>query len=400
MAIRRLRLRKGTDLMNMIRRVPTFALFFGASFLFGPVTGKTDDVLEEVQRLETSAARDATLFTMEGTQYLAIPQMAEDVPGTEANMNGGNSDVDSLVFVRRHGKFEVFQRIPSHGGEDAEYFSTGGKSYLAICGVRSGSDPYNASTYAVIYAFDGKRFYPVQNLPTFAAKQCRWFTIGERRFLAIANGVTAEGISGDPNSQIYEWIDGRFEPFQAIPSRWGYNWTFFEEGGETWLVFVDHLDGWTLYRWTGAQFEAVTNTVETGARAMTHFRIDGDSYFAYANILGTSRIYRFEDGVVEKFQAFEGAGGREFHFFEADDERYLVRINFISGERTAPVTALQSQVYRWDGTGFAEAQSLPTFGGTDADSFTDGSGEYVVVSNSLSEDIRFRVDSVVYRVRD
>lgn len=382
----------------MFVRHPTGLLVAGWLGL-GPGTALAADLLEEAQRLPFSGARDVTLFEMEGRQYLAIPQLAEDIPDTEANMNGGNSDVDSVVFEWRHGRFEEFQRIPSHGGEDIEFLTLEGQPYLAVCGVRSGSGPYNANSYATLYGFDGSRFYPVQNIATFAAKQCRHFSIDDRDFLGIAEGITAEGVTGDANSEIYEWVDGRFEPFQTIPSKWGYNWTFFEQDGERYLVFVDHLDGWTIYRWQGAEWEAALSMVETGARAMTHFRIGDDSYFAYANLVGTSRLYRFTGDAVEEVQAFDGNGGREFHYFQVGSGHYLARINFIAGPRTAPVSSLQSQVYRWDNGAFVEVESFPTLGGTDAGTFVEGDDTYLVVSNSLNEQIRFRVDSVLYRIK-
>ncbi|WP_029354750.1 hypothetical protein [Bosea sp. 117] len=58
----------------------------------------------------------------------------------------------------------------------------------------------------------------------------------------------------------------------------------------------------------------------------------------------------------------------------------------------------RSRVYRWDGTAFEPVQSFSTFGGTDASSFEPGGERYLVVSNSLAPDLRFRVDSVVYRL--
>jgi len=101
---------------------------------------------------------------------------------------------------------------------------------------------------------------------------------------------------------------------------------------------------------------------------------------------------------MQEIQALEGPDGREFHFFSLGDENYLARINFISGSKTTPVSALQSQIYRWDGKQFALAESFDTFGGTSAGTFSVDGRDYLAVSNSLSTDIRFRVDSIIYQL--
>jgi hypothetical protein len=43
-------------------------------------------------------------------------------------------------------------------------------------------------------------------------------------------------------------------------------------------------------------------------------------------------------------------------------------------------------------------EEFPTFGATDAAVFTAEGQRYLAVSNSLSPDIRFREDTVVYRL--
>ena len=54
-------------------------------------------LLREVQRLATSGARAVEVFEADGLM-LAVPQLALDVPGTPAHMNGGSSDTDLLLW--------------------------------------------------------------------------------------------------------------------------------------------------------------------------------------------------------------------------------------------------------------------------------------------------------------
>ena len=67
----------------------------------------TPRVLELVQALPTSGVRAVAAFDMKEHQYLAIPQLAKDIPGAPSGMNLGDSDIslilhwmsDSLFFV-------------------------------------------------------------------------------------------------------------------------------------------------------------------------------------------------------------------------------------------------------------------------------------------------------------
>ena len=78
--------------------------------------------LQQVQRLATSGARGVAPFVESGRLFLVVPQLAKDLPGQSADMNGGNSDVDTIVYEWRNGRFIEYQRLPSHGAEDAEFF--------------------------------------------------------------------------------------------------------------------------------------------------------------------------------------------------------------------------------------------------------------------------------------
>ena len=225
-------------------------------------------ILNEYQRLNTSGARAAAPFTIEGTNYLAVPQLAEDISDQEPNMNGGDSDVDVIIYRWQDDLFSEYQRIPSHGNEDAEFFQIEDRCFLAISCIRSGSGPYVMNTYSMIYEWDGVRFFPFQQFPSFAAKQWRYFSFGDRHFLALANGVAPPGVTldGDTNSVIYEWNGQRFQHLQTIPSKWAYFWTFFQQESEYFLAIADHIAESTIYRWNGEQFVSFQKIEQGGGR--------------------------------------------------------------------------------------------------------------------------------------
>jgi EPTP domain len=74
-----------------------------------------------------------------------------------------------------------------------------------------------------------------------------------------------------------------------------------------------------------------------------------------------------------------------------------VQINFIEGEPSAPRTNLQSCIYRWGADRLNLEEEFPTAGGTDAASFSVDGQIYLAVSNSLTPEVRFRTDSIIYR---
>jgi hypothetical protein len=366
--------------------------------------------LHEFQRLPTSGVRAVAQAVIEGRYLLAIPQLAEDIPGAAADMNGGDSDTDLLLYEWRDGAgFGEVQRLAIHGGEDAEFFTIDGAAYLAVACIRSGHGPYDLHTNSVVFRWRDGGFAPFQEIPTFAAKFWRYFGFDGRHFLVVAAGVAPEVAAGDSRSTIYEWSGDGFEPFQTLPSVWAYGWEYFELAGGRFLGLSDHIAGMHLYRWEDGRFAPFQDLGGSGtdyrdgpagpdgARDMAFRYIDGQAYLACANLLGSSRIYRWDGARFEPFQTFRGTGGRRFRFFEADSGLHLIRINFIRGQKDRPDTQLESQIYTWSGEGFAPAASFVTDGGTDALHFRQGGQDFIAVSNSLSKEIRFRTDSIVYR---
>ena len=198
--------------------------------------------LTEIQRIPTSGARAVAAFTVAGRQLLAIPQLARDAPGSPPGMNGGDSDTELLLLQSAGGRFEPWSALPAPGGEDAEFFTIGGRSFLAVASIRTGSGPYELAAESQIFAWDRDRFVPFQTVPTFAAKQWKHWRIGERHFLGLAQGVVRPGDEDrNRDSVIYEWDGASFAPQQQIPSRWAYNWHPFRIG-DTFFVAHAGLD--------------------------------------------------------------------------------------------------------------------------------------------------------------
>jgi hypothetical protein len=213
--------------------------------------------LTEMQRIPTSGARAVEAFTVAGLELLAIPQLARDMPGAPPGMNGGDSDTDLLLLRRVGGRFERWSSLPAPGGEDAEFFTIGDRSFLAVASIRTGAGPYELATESQIFAWDAGAFVPFQSVATFAAKQWKHWSIGERHFLGLAQGVVGPG-AGDRNqdSVVYEWDGSSFTPHQRIPSRWAYNWHAFSAAGTFFVAHADHAGASVLYRWDASSSRA------------------------------------------------------------------------------------------------------------------------------------------------
>ncbi|OCH96782.1 hypothetical protein A8135_06395 [Legionella jamestowniensis] len=357
--------------------------------------------LEEYQRLSTSGARGIELFKVDGTLYLAIPQLAEDIPHKPANMNGGNSDTQVLIYRWQETQFKLFQSLPSHGSEDVHFFSLDEKPLIAVANIRSGQDPdFNMYTDSAVYEWVDNKFTLLQKLPSFAAKGCHFFENDEECFLLLSEGVSLSPSKIiEANSHMYRWNGHAFEAYQALPGLWGYNIDSACIDNRLFVSLADNSVNSVIYEWKNKQlfpFQAFAKN--GGGRQIKFFMLNKTPCIAVANLLYESEIYFWNGKRYEPLQTLPGAGCRNIHVMNVDSEFYLFRINFITGTRERPKIKQKASVYRWAGNQFEEEIQFMTLGGTACQSFQDGKDYYLVVSNSLNEKIRFRVDSIVFKL--
>lgn len=355
--------------------------------------------MDLLQTLDTSGARAVETFVHGGQRYLVVPQLATDIEGQPAQMTLGNSDTQALVYRWRDGRFAPHGSLPVPGGEDAEFFSIGGRSFLATATLRTGAGPYSLQAHSTIFEWIDGQAQVFQQVATHAAKQWKHFRIGTRDFLALAQGATTTEAGDDAQrSCIFEWDGKHFAPLQHIPSAWGYNWAFFEVDGQQLLAYADHAMPSRLLRWNGARFEPFQQFEGKSGRAFCFLRHAGQAWLAFADLHGDSIMYRWDGGRFVQAQLLSGPGGREFRWLPHWGGGRLVQVNFLHGTREAPIVRLQSLVHRFDGRQWEVALQFPTLGGTDAVDFAQDGAHYLVVAGSLSEAVRFRTPSKVYRI--
>ena len=356
-------------------------------------------ILIEHQRLPTSGARAVEPFALAGTQYLLVPQLAVDIPGGSAHMNGGDSDTGALVYRWQDDRFVEHAVLPLSGGEDAEFFNLDNESYLVTAGVRSGHGPYRYNIDQILYRWSAGSWTPVQTFAAFAAKQWHFFRAGDRAFLALAQGLTLDHIeaTNPRHSRIYAWNGEQFEAFQTLEGMWGYNWESFEIAGQSFLAYADHVGESILMTWNGSSFIPFKSFSKKGGRCFRYFSADGDHYLAFANIQGDSTLYRWDGSNFAFCQTLSGPGGRELCIVRTGAGLYLLQINFILGEPSAPSTDLTSRLFKWGNGKLTMIEEFATSGGTDAAFFSANGKQFIAVSNSLTIDVRFRTDTIIYR---
>jgi EPTP domain len=354
--------------------------------------------LTPIQRIPTSGARAVAWFNVGGRELLAIPQLAYDMPSEKPGMNGGDSGTQVLLLCRDHdGSFEPWTTLPGPGGEDAEFFTIGERSFLAVASIRTGAGPYSFETSSPIYEWDRDRFVPFQAIPTFAAKQWKHWRIGSRHFLGLAQGVVRPGLE-ERDSVVYEWDGSAFAEFQRIPSRWAYNWHAFGIGESFFIAHADHAGVSMLYRWDGERLYPHQPLADDGGRAFASFISGGATYLVVACISALSRVLRWDGARFVTVQELDGLGARELAVVRAAGRLLVVRINFILGTPADPQPLLASQIYEWDGAALRVVAEFPTCGGTDVAVLGRGAGGGVelVVSNSLTPELRFATETVRY----
>jgi hypothetical protein len=251
----------------------------------------------------------------------------------------------------------------------------------------------------VVYERIAGAWAPLQRFPVFAAKQWTAFSFDSRHFLALAQGVVVDGVAPKHprESCLFEWNGERFVPFQTFNGQWGYNFAFVSFGGEHYLAYADHVSGSSVNRWNGETFVPLQTFNENGGRAFRFFEAEGALWMVHANLLKHTTLYRFDGAQFVEMQMLGGPGGRELCLIDGKEGRYLVRVCFITGTPKAPVVVSQSEIFRWRDACFERLGDFATSGATDAASFVDDGQRYLVVSNSLSDEIRFRTDSTLYR---
>ncbi|XP_028925382.2 thrombospondin-type laminin G domain and EAR repeat-containing protein [Ornithorhynchus anatinus] len=274
----------------------------------------------------------------------------------------------------------------------------------------------NRLTSSAIYKWTDGKFISYQNIPTHQAQSWRYFTIGKKIFLAVAN--LEQNGKGQEFSVIYKWSHRKlkFITYQRISTHSARDWEAFEIEGEFFLAVANHREGdnhninSVIYKWnprTGL-FEANQTIATSGAYDWEFFTVGPYSFLVVANTFnGTStkvysHMYVWLIGSFQLFQSFLTFGAADWEVFYIGDRIFLAVANSHSYDSETLIQnnsyAINSVIYELNITAqmFVKFQDIPTYSALDWEFFSFGEDYFLVVANSFDGD-SFFVNSIIYR---
>ncbi|XP_053732225.1 thrombospondin-type laminin G domain and EAR repeat-containing protein-like isoform X2 [Synchiropus splendidus] len=188
------------------------------------------ELFEVNQTLSTSGAYDWEFFTVAGFHFLVVAN----------TFDGLKTTINSRVFMWRDGSFQPFQDIPTSGAVDWESFWVDGRFFLVVANSQqvSGHGPSLYSINSTVYELHPltHTFIRFQDIPTHSAVDWESFTVGEERFLVVAN--SHDGSSYSLNSVLYRWQGAEgFVPVHRLPTLGCRDWEHFSTSEGSFLVY-------------------------------------------------------------------------------------------------------------------------------------------------------------------
>ncbi|XP_068592498.1 thrombospondin-type laminin G domain and EAR repeat-containing protein-like [Cebidichthys violaceus] len=191
----------------------------------------TDTKLFEVnQTLSTSGAYDWEFFSVGPYHFLVVAN----------TFDGQTTTISSTVYVWLDGCFQTFQSIPTVGATDWETFQIDGRFFLAVANSQKvwNNGPNLYSINSTVYELNRltQTFIRFQDILTHSAVDWEFFTIGEEKFLVVAN--SHDGSSYSLNSVVYRWqgYEG-FVPVHSLPTFGCRDWEYFSTDEGSFLVY-------------------------------------------------------------------------------------------------------------------------------------------------------------------
>ncbi|XP_065818607.1 thrombospondin-type laminin G domain and EAR repeat-containing protein isoform X1 [Labrus bergylta] len=243
------------------------------------------------QTLETHSALDWEAFQIHNDSFLVV--------ANHRRARDSNHNIHSVIYRWSPNTklFEVNQTLSTSGAYDWEFFSVGPYHFLVVANTFDGQTTTISST---VYVWLNGCFQTFQSIPTIGATDWETFQIDGRFFLAVANSQMISGRGPSLysiNSTVYELntLTQTFIRFQDILTHSAVDWEFFTIGDDKFLVVANSHDGSSyslnsvVYRWQGYEgFVAVHSLPTFGCRDWEHFSTEEGSFLVYSS--ATSRL--------------------------------------------------------------------------------------------------------------
>ncbi|XP_069388750.1 thrombospondin-type laminin G domain and EAR repeat-containing protein isoform X2 [Paralichthys olivaceus] len=243
------------------------------------------------QTLETHGALDWEAFKIHNHSFLVV--------ANHRRARDSNHNIQSVIYRWNPNTklFEVYQTLSTSGAYDWEFFTVGPYHFLVVANTFDGQSTTISST---VYVWLDGNFQTFQNIPTVGATDWETFQIDGRFFIAVANSqnISDRGPSQySINSTVYELsaLTQTFIRFQDILTHSAVDWEFFTIGDEKFLVVANSYDGSShsltsvVYRWQGYEgFVPVHSLPTFGCRDWEHFSTNEGSFLIYSS--ATTRL--------------------------------------------------------------------------------------------------------------
>jgi len=162
----------------------------------------------------------------------------------------------------------------------------------------------------------------------------------------------------------------------------------------TWDIATNGVPS-KLYRWTEKRFEPFQNFSNMGVARSNISGVDGEAYLCYADILNGSSLYRWDGEIFRPIHRLVAKRARLFTF-RTGRRPVTWRASVLFRARRPILFRRDSQLFRWDAGKFALVQEFPPMAALTARSSWQTGSLISPLPNSLTPDIRFRQDSVIY----
>jgi hypothetical protein len=208
---------------------------------------------------------------------------------------------------------------------------------------------------------------------------------------------------------------GRVSTFQSIATQHGQGLKFFSIGTQSYLAIANRLNGAVPNYATNSQilrfnpstgsFVSLQLIASIGAVCWEFFSIGNQSYLALANSQQSpasfsidSPILRFDaiSGTFLPFQLIATMGASDWEFFTIGSQSYLAVANSRDGSSSSSIFAVNSMIYRFDGSSFILFQSIATMGAVDWEFFTIGNQSFLALANNY-DGSSHSINSIIYR---
>uniref|UniRef100_A0A3Q4BND1 Uncharacterized protein n=1 Tax=Mola mola TaxID=94237 RepID=A0A3Q4BND1_MOLML len=257
----------------------------------------TDGSFQLYQNISTQEARAWKHFTIDDKFFLVVANSREAEPELSVIYR----------WNQRQRRFLHHQTLETHSALDWEAFHIHDHSFLVVAGfpsanqdpqitMASGSIDYTCFSITTLHISLDLQILHTLGLTT----DWETFQIDDRFFLVVANSQKVAGHGPSLysiNSTVYELntFTQSFIPFQDILTHSAVDWEFFTIGEEKFLVVANSHDGISyslnsvVYRWKGYEgFVPVHGLPTFGCRDWEHFKTDEGSFLVYSS--ATSRL--------------------------------------------------------------------------------------------------------------